>query len=115
MKVNRAALAIEHRAVEIVVDQDPGTAAHGVDGLDVPAEKALEGLVERKHRVDRARVPEHEHEAGQRALATPDADAPEAESTWAVSPGKVGSRRYAACADAGRCRTARRSCTADPG
>ena len=75
MKVNRAALAIEHRALEIVVDQDPGTAAQGVDGLDVAAQKALERLVEREDRVDRARVAEHEHEARQRALAAPDADA----------------------------------------
>ena len=78
MKVDRAALAIEHRGFQIVVLDRARAAAQRGEGLDMPAQEALERLIEREDRVDRARVAEHQHEGRQRADAAADADRAEA-------------------------------------
>ena len=78
VKVHSAPLAIEDRRLEIVVHEGAGTPAHRVHGLDVPAQKTLERLVQREDGVHRARVAEHEHEGRERPRAAPDADRAEA-------------------------------------
>ena len=74
MKLHGGATAVEHRAPQVVVDEGAGDAAQGVEGLDVSAEKALEGLVEGEERCEGARVAEDHDEAGDGAGAVTDAD-----------------------------------------
>ena len=74
MKLHGGAAAVEHGAAQVVVDEGAGNAAEGVEGLDVPAEEALEGLVEREERGEGARVAEDHDEAGDGAGAASDAD-----------------------------------------
>ena len=47
VKLNRGAAPIQNGTAEVVVDQGPGTAAQGFEGGHVPAEEALQRLVER--------------------------------------------------------------------
>ena len=54
VKLNRRAPPIEHDTAEVVVDQGPGTPAEGLDGRDVPAQEALERLVQREEREEGA-------------------------------------------------------------
>lgn len=78
VEVNGRALPVQHRGLQIVVDEGAGTAAEGAEGLDVSAEEALERLVQREDGVDRARVAEDEHEGGQGPRAATDPDRPKA-------------------------------------
>ena len=74
MKLHGGAAAVEHGAAQVVVDEGAGDAAQGVEGLDVPAEEALKGLVEGEERGEGARVAEDHDEAGDGAGAASDAD-----------------------------------------
>ena len=74
MELDGGAAAVEDGASEVVVDEGAGDAAQGVEGLDVPAEEALEGLVEGEEGGDGARVTEDHHETGDGAGAVSDAD-----------------------------------------
>jgi hypothetical protein len=74
MKVDRAAQPIQHRRFQIVVHKRAGAAAVGREGLDVPAQETLEALIQRKDRVQRARVAQHQHQGGERPRPAADAD-----------------------------------------
>ena len=54
VKLNRRAPPIEDGTAEVVVHQGPGTPAQGLEGRDVPAEEALERLVQREEREEGA-------------------------------------------------------------
>jgi hypothetical protein len=71
---DRGPLALEHGTFQVVVDQGPRGAAEDLKGLDMAAQKALEGLVQREVGEERARVREDHHKAGERprAVANPD-------------------------------------------
>jgi hypothetical protein len=68
MELDRLALAGEHRALQVVVQEGPRGALEVREGLDVPAEEALHGLVEGEQGVDRARPAEH-HDEGREGSA----------------------------------------------
>ena len=74
MKLHGRAAAVEDGAPEVVVDEGAGDAAQRVEGLDVSAEEALEGLVEGEERGEGARVAEDHDETGDGAGAVSDAD-----------------------------------------
>ena len=74
MELNGGAAAVEDGGSEVVVDEGAGDAAQGVEGLDVPAEEALEGLVEGEEGGDGAGVAEDHDESGDGAGAVSDAD-----------------------------------------
>ena len=94
VKLHGGAAAVEHGAAQVVVDEGAGDAAQGVEGLDVPAEEALEGLVEGEERGEGARVAEDHDEAGDGAGAASDADLAEGpQSTCACSATSVTTRR----------------------
>ena len=76
MEANRAALAFEDGAAQVVVDQGAGHTRPRLEGLDMPAQKTLERLVEREERKHRARIREHHHKAGERPHAMPNPDRP---------------------------------------
>ena len=74
VKLDSGAAAVEDRAAQVVVDEGAGDAAEGVEGVDVPAEEALQRLVEGEEGGDGARVAEDHDETGDRARAVSDAD-----------------------------------------
>ena len=63
MKSNELSLALEHGALEIVVQDGARHAAEGRERVEVAAEKALGGLIEVEAREERARPRQHHHEA----------------------------------------------------
>src|SRR3990172_3694542 len=73
MKLDRVAVAREDGALEIVVEQGARGALEVGEGLDVPAQEALQRLVEGEQGVDRAGPGEHHHEGGQRTAGLADA------------------------------------------
>ena len=74
VKLHGGAAAVEHGAAQVVVDEVAGDAAERVEGVDVSAEEALEGLVEGEERGEGARVAEDHDESGDGARAVSDAD-----------------------------------------
>src|SRR2546425_12303286 len=67
----------EHVPRNMFVDEGPCHANKAVmKGLDMPAQKTLEGLIEREQRRDRPRIGQHHHETGKRPGAVADADGP---------------------------------------
>ena len=74
VKLDGGAAAVEDGAAQVVVDECAGNAAQGLEGLDVSAEEALEGLVEGEEGGDGAGVAEDHDESGDGAGAVSDAD-----------------------------------------
>ena len=74
MELDGGAAAVEDGASEVVVDERAGGPAQGVEGFDVSAEEAFEGLVEGEEGGDGARVAEDHDESGDGADAVSDAD-----------------------------------------
>ena len=74
MKLDGGPAAVEHGAAQIVVHQVAGGASQRVEGGDVPAEEALQRLVEGEQRGQRPRVAEDHDESGDGACALSDAD-----------------------------------------
>ena len=74
MELDGGAAAVEDGASEVVVHEGAGDAAEGVEGFDVPAEEALEGLVEGEEGGDGAGVAEGHDESGDGAGAVSDAN-----------------------------------------
>ena len=72
------AVAIEHDALEIVVEQRARHAAERLEGAAVAMHEALEPLIEREAGVHRARPAEHQHEAAQGATRLADLHTAEA-------------------------------------
>jgi len=75
------ALALEHGTFQVVVHQGPRGSGEDLEGLDMAAQKALEGLVQREVREEGARPREHHHEAGEGPRAVADPDRPESHRT----------------------------------
>ena len=74
MELDGGAAAVEDGGAEVVVDEGAGDAAEGVEGFDVSAEEALEGLVEGEEGGDGAGVAEDHDESGDGPGAAADAD-----------------------------------------
>ncbi len=72
MEADRFALAFEHGALEVVVQQHLGAAAEGGKRGGVPREEARHAGVEIKAQEDGARVAEHHDEGHQRAARAAD-------------------------------------------
>src|SRR5205814_1813608 len=70
--------ALEHDALEIVVEQHARRATEGLEGFDVAADEALERLVEREACIQRPTEAQYHDEARQRALGRADAHLTEA-------------------------------------
>ena len=74
MKLDGGAAAVEHGAAQVVVHEVTRDTAQRVEGGDVPAQEALQRLVEGEQRGQRARVAEDHDETGDGACALSDAD-----------------------------------------
>ena len=74
VKLHCRTATVQDGAPQVVVDEGAGDAAQGVEGLDVSAEEALEGLVEGEQGGEGARVAEDHDETGDGAGAVSDAD-----------------------------------------
>ena len=74
MKLDGGAATVEHGATQVVVDEVSRDTAQRVEGVDVPAEEALQRLVEGEQRGQRPGVAEDHDESGDRARAGADAD-----------------------------------------
>ena len=74
VELDGGAAAVEDGGSEVVVDEGAGDAAEGLEGLDMSAEEALEGLVEGEEGGDGAGVAEDHDESGDGAGAASDAD-----------------------------------------
>ena len=74
MEADVIADALEDDALQIVVEDGAGHALERGEGLDVPAQEALERLVEGEARVAGARPRQHEHEAREEPGGGADAD-----------------------------------------
>jgi hypothetical protein len=61
VEADRVAPALEHGALEVVVQQHPGQAECG-EGLDVAAQEAVHAGIEEEAQEDLARVAEHHDE-----------------------------------------------------
>ena len=72
VEADRVALALEHGALEVVVQQHPGHAAEGGEGRDMAAQEAVHAGVEEEAQEDHARVAQHHHEGHQRAAGAAD-------------------------------------------
>ncbi len=68
VKADVIADALEHDALQVVVEQGPRNAPECGERLDMAAHEALQRLVEREAREDRARPRQNHHEARERAL-----------------------------------------------
>ena len=68
MKADGIALALQHRALEIVVEQDTRTSVPGREGGDVTAQEALHAGIEEEAQEDLARVAQH-HDKGHQGTA----------------------------------------------
>jgi hypothetical protein len=111
MKTDVIADAVEDDALEIVVEDRPGHAAEGREGLDVAAQEALQGLVQGEASVHG----EHEDEARQQPASAADRHGAE------IAPVDLGllagerlqtQVRFGAGGRTGR--TQRWTCTAEP-
>ena len=69
--------ALEHGALEVVVEQHAGHTAEGREGLDVAAQEAVHASVEEEAQEDLARVAQHHHEGHQRPARPADAQVAE--------------------------------------
>lgn len=76
VEADGVALALEHGALQ--GGNGPRTATQGSEGVDVPAQEALERFVQREERVQCPRPAQHQHERGEGAHGPADPDPPEA-------------------------------------
>jgi len=74
MKTDCLPLALEHRALQIIVEQDSRHAAPGIEGADVAAQKVLHSRIKEEAQVDVARVRKHHHKGHQRPAGATDLD-----------------------------------------
>ena len=76
MKPDRGPVALKDGRLQVVVHQGPGDAQY-LEGHDVAAQKALEGLVQGEVREEGARVRQDHHETGEGPRAVADPERPE--------------------------------------
>ncbi len=74
MESNRIVVAFEHRAFEVVVENDPGSRVPGRKGFDMPTQEVGHLRVQVKAQEEAPRVREHHHEGHQWAHRAPDRD-----------------------------------------
>ena len=88
---------LEHDALEVVVEDPRGTPPSVSEREHVAAQEALERLVEREAREQRARPRQHEHEAATASASPCRSGSCRSwpQSTCACSPGSVSRRRNA--------------------
>ena len=67
-------LPLQHRALEIVVEQDPRHAVPRRERCDVAAQEALHAGIEEEAQEDPARIAQHHDERHQRAAGAADAE-----------------------------------------
>ena len=65
MKVDLAAAAFQHRAAEVVIENHAGLAGPVLKGMDMAAQKVLHRLIEEELQIQRPRIGQRDHEAGQ--------------------------------------------------
>ena len=62
VEADRVAAALQHGALEVVVQHDPGAAAEGGEGLGMAADERCAVSVEEEAQEDAPRVAQHHHE-----------------------------------------------------
>ena len=72
MKANRIALALQHGALEIVVEQNPRQAGPGLECADMAAQEVLHPCIERETQKDAARPGKNHDEGHQRPARAAD-------------------------------------------
>lgn len=72
VEVDLPAAAHQQRTAEIVVQNHAGLAGPGLEGMHVPAQKVLHGLVEEEPQIQRAGVGKRDEEAGEPAAGAAD-------------------------------------------
>jgi hypothetical protein len=77
IEANRIAHALEHDALEVVIEKGPGQPAKRDECLDVTAQEAVHLGVQAKAQEHAPRVAQHDHEAHQRTPRTADLQVPE--------------------------------------
>src|SRR5262245_57474515 len=77
MKADGIANALQHDALKIVVEQDPGKSTPGGEGSDMAAQKVLHCGIEEEAQVDIARITEHHDEGHERPYRPADFELPE--------------------------------------
>ena len=77
METDGIALAFEHGALQVVVEQNPGNATEGGKGPGVAGQEAGHARIQEEAQVNLARVGEHHHEGHQGPAGTPDDQVPE--------------------------------------
>ena len=95
MEADGVPAPLEHRALEVVVEQDPRTGLPGEEGRLVAAQEILHARVEEEAQEDLARPAQHHHEGHQRAQRGTDLAACRSAPSrpGACSPGSVRRRR----------------------
>ena len=109
MEADGAALALEHGALQVVVQNDAGRGAKEAEGLDVPAEEARHRGPHREVHEAHPAEGEHHDEGEERTFRATDAVIllKCAQSTCALSPGRTARRTQASAARRGRSRLSR--------
>ena len=72
VKADGIALALEHDALEIVVEEDPWQPVPGGEGADMAAQEALQACIEEEAEIDLAREAQDHDEGHQRAAGASD-------------------------------------------
>ena len=72
VEADRVAAALQHGALQVVVEHDPGAAAEGGEGLGVAADEGCAVGVEEEAQEDAARVAQHHDEGHQGAAGAAD-------------------------------------------
>ena len=77
VEADGVARALEHGALQIVVERHPGHRAPGLEGRDVAAQEVLHARVQEEAQEDAPRPRQHHHEGHQRAARTADGEVAE--------------------------------------
>ena len=77
MKADGVATALEHGALQIVVEGDARHRPSAREGADVAAQEVLHARIEEEVQVELARPRQHHHEGHQRTARAPDRQVPE--------------------------------------
>jgi len=78
VEADRLPLPLEDGAFHVVVEQDPRHPVQRAEGLDMPAQKTLEGLIQHEDGMQRPRPAQHQDEGGEPPGSAPDGDRAEA-------------------------------------
>ena len=98
MEADGVALALQHNAFKIVVEDDPRNPGPCRKGLDMAAQEVLHAGIEEEAQEDVARIAQHHDEGHQRPACAADREMAE------VCPVDLGLFAWQSCADAKRLR-----------